>query len=409
MKNHKIAGFLRYIQNDKLCLSKRAEEVLINRISFFLLRMTCLLILLYYPINAQSIDWENYGYAKYMFSISETDSSKNGAIDHQIHVRLNNRIYFQEYFTTGLELRLRGFQGSSVENKNLSPATTITPYEYDDLDALFWEKSSHFAYGQIDRLFLDYSKDDWQVTVGRQRIAWGTSMVWNIVDLFNPQSILDFDYEELPGSDALRVQYFTDAIGRLEMVYKPSHNNTYRSLAFLYLINQWDYDFYFLGALHNDKPTLGTAFTGDIEGAGFRGEFKTSKSQSDKHYFSTVLSIDYTYLNSLYLHGELLFNSIGKENNSTLYALQAQQDGLLSPAKKSLFLEAAYELHPLVRGGIFVLINPDEKSSILAPSLSWSVISNLDVYLIGLLSFGSDDSEFARLGKAVFIRTKYSF
>ncbi len=360
--------------------------------------------------HTQSIDWENYGYAKYLFSISKNKLlSENNLIDHQIHLRLNNRFYAYNHYTVGLELRLRGFNGSSVEKNLLSPSTVITPYSFNDLDILFWEKSSHFAYAQIDRLFFDYSKDEWQVTAGRQRIAWGTSLVWNIVDLFNPQSILDFDYEELPGSDAIRVQYFTDVVGRIEVVYKPAPQKRDESLAFLFLINKWDYDFYFIGAFHRDNPLFGYAFTGDIEGAGFRGEFKTTKTYSGKNYFSTVLSLDYTYPNSLYFHGEILYNSIGKEKNTIFYAAQARADGLLSPAKTSLFFETAYELHPLLRAGLFTLMNPNEKSSILAPSLSWSVITNLDLYVIGLLNLGKENGEYGSYGKTVFLRTKYSF
>ena len=323
---------------------------------------------------------------------------------------------------------MRAFSGSSVQKDLYSPATTVTSYPYTDLDAVFWENPDNFAYGQIDRLFLDYSRDNWQITLGRQRIAWGTSLVWNVTDLFNPQSILDFDYEEKPGSDALRIQYFTDVIGRIEFVYKPAADKIDQSLALLYLFNNWDYDFYFIAALHQNKALAGAAFAGDIEGAGFRGEIKatgkpgreqlkgTLLPQPFKNFsevnapnINAVLSLDYTFPSSLYLHGEILYNSIGKTKNSLLYMEQASQIGMLSPALTSLFFETAYDIHPLVRGDIFALINPNEKSIIYAPSVSWSVITNLDVYLIGLLSSGANKSEYSYWGKALFLRTKYSF
>jgi len=371
------------------------------------------------PLLSQDVEWESYGYIKYLFSTAENKLIGNNQLnDHQFHIRLNNHLYFQEYFSAVLEFRLRGFNGSSVKKKILSPRTTITPYPYGDLDVLFWENTSNFGYGQIDRLYLDYSKDDWQVTLGRQRIAWGTSMVWNITDLFNPQSVLDFDYEEKPGSDAIRIQYFTDVVGRIEMVYKPSDEKTEQSMALLFLINQWDYDFYFIAAHHQDKPLFGAAFTGDIEGAGFRGELKatgkppqpyTNYSDDDAPNISAVLSLDYTFANSLYLHGEALYNSLGKTKNSLFYTYQSLDAGLLSPSQTSLFFETAYELHPLVRGNIFTLINPHENSIIYAPSISWSVITNLDLYLIGLISDGDKNGEFSYLGKAFYLRTKYSF
>ena len=96
--------------------------------------------------KTQSIDWENYGYAKYLFSISENDLlSKNELLDHQIHLRLNNRLYLYDYYTLGLELRLRGFNGSLVENRSISPSTVITSYEYNDMDALLLNQKSYLA------------------------------------------------------------------------------------------------------------------------------------------------------------------------------------------------------------------------------------------------------------------------
>jgi hypothetical protein len=217
-------------------------------------------------------------------------------------------------------------------------------------------------------------------------------------------------------------------IGRIDLVYRPAPNKIDQSLALLYLFNKWDYDFYIIAALHQNKPLAGAAFAGDIEGAGFRGEIKVTGKPGDKQLkgtllpqpfknfseanaanISAVLSLDYTFPSSLYLHSEILYNSIGKTKNSLLYMEQANQAGLLSPAKTSLFIETAYDLHPLVRGNVFALINPYENSIIYAPSISWSVITNLDLYLIGILSSGDNNSEYSYWGKAFFLRTKYSF
>jgi hypothetical protein len=374
-------------------------------------------------------NWESYGYVKYLFSETQNkflDQKK--LIDHQIHLRLNNRWYATENLTVGLELRLRGFSGGLVEKQVLTKQTVISNYTYNKLASVFWDKNSTLAYGQIDRLFLDYNYGDWQFTLGRQRIAWGTSFVWNIADLFNPQSILDFDYEEKPGSDAVRIQYFTDVDGRLELVLKPSPDKFERSAALLWLVNKWAYDFYFIGAWQYNQPVLAAAFAGDIHGAGFRGEFKmsdkiprsqlgrtfipfinTNYSDSNAKNISAVISLDYTFASSFYLNSEILYNSIGKTKNAGIYASQANRAALLSPARFSLFLETAYDLHPLLRGDIFVLYNPDDKSAIVAPSLSWSVITNLDLYLIGFIADGDVTSEFGSFGKALFLRTKFSF
>ncbi|KAA3615592.1 MAG: hypothetical protein D8M58_15460 [Calditrichaeota bacterium] len=378
-------------------------------------------------ITIQAQDWETYGYAKYLFSTTENDSLSNeNLVDHQLHLRINNRYYPTENLSVGVEFRLRGFYGDLVEKQPQFKQTVITDYPHDDLSSLFWEKKSSLGYGQIDRLFFNYNYGDWQITFGRQRIAWGTSFVWNITDLFNPQSVLDFDYEEMPGSDALRIQYFTGVAGRLELALKSSPNKFERTVALLWLHNKWDYDFYLIAAWQHDKPILATAFAGDIYGAGFRGEFKISDSvseqqlgetllpisnysDSDKKNINAVISLDYTFPNSFYLHSEILYNSIGKKSNTLLYSRQALKAGLLSPSQVSLFFETAYNIHPLVRGTVFLLHNPNDNSSIFVPSVSWSAITNLDLYLIGFITDGDPLTEFGSYGKALFFRTKYSF
>ena len=139
---------------------------------FFLLKTIILSIIFITPLYSQDTEWQMYGYAKYLFSISkDVLGNPEQLTDHQLHLRLNNRLYFNTYYTLGLELRLRGFYGSSIDHGIQSPSTAITEYPYDDLDILFWENRSNFGYGQIDRLFFDYSKDSWQITAGRQRIA----------------------------------------------------------------------------------------------------------------------------------------------------------------------------------------------------------------------------------------------
>ncbi len=78
-----------------------------------------------------------------------------------------------------------------------------TERDFVELDFYLWETKYSIGYLEVDRLFLDFVKDDFQITVGRQRIAWGTCWVWNPTDLFNPLEVLDFDYEERPATDAL--------------------------------------------------------------------------------------------------------------------------------------------------------------------------------------------------------------
>jgi hypothetical protein len=381
-------------------------------------------------VVAQNKHYNIYGYIKYLFTTSKLPIYSSDRLnDHIIHSRVNTRWYLTESITGALELRVRGFYGGSVKNLPDFKQQIKTEYEYYNLDVEFWSHNKSIGYGQIDRLFLDYSTGNLEITAGRQRIAWGTSLVWNITDLFNPKSVLDFDYEENPGVDALRIQYYTGAVTKVEAVIKPGENKYNRTFAGLWSINAWTYDFFFLVAHKNNRKFFGTAWTGNIKGAGFRGELifidPPSKNPSTKfvipsHFgspftdytkrvYHIVLSGDYTFPNSFYIHTEILHNSNGKKTNAGPFYIQINEVNMLSPARWSIFQEFSYNISALIRGSIFGIYNPNDRSKVVMPSISWSASENLDLMLLGIFTGGQDLSEFGNFGSSIYLRFKYSF
>ena len=246
---------------------------------------------------------------------------------------------------------------------------------------------------------------------------------------YNEFDILDFDYEERPGTDAFRVQYYTGAVSKIDIAVKPGENKYKKTIAGLWSTNALGYDFFIIAALKNNKKFLGGAWTGDIKGAGFRGEITISdppnkgmpsinlipveygKSllESDKNILSVALSADYSFANTFYIHTEALYNSNGKQKNAGLFQSQALEANMLSPARWSLFQEFSYNFTPLIKGSIFGIINPDDHSLITMPSVVWSAMTNLDLMFIGYVTGGNSNTEWGDAGNALFIRFKYNF
>ncbi|MBN1407901.1 MAG: hypothetical protein JW956_08935 [Calditrichaceae bacterium] len=394
------------------------------------MKIQILILLIPLILSAQMSQLDINGYAKYLFTSGKSPGIDKRLNDHLIHSRINMRWFPSSSITTAMEVRLRGYYGDSVEEIPSFISTIKSNYDYE-LDAEIWNKKRTIGYGEIDRLYIDYLQDDFQVTLGRQRVAWGASLVWNVIDLFNPMSILDFDYEERPGMDAVRLQYFTSELSKLEFVYKVGKNKYSRSYAGLFTVNYWDYDFFILAAMQNNRKTLGGAWSGDIKGGGFRGEFKYSEAPSKgrtteypildslfnnknltdyKHnIFSGVLSGDYTFSNTLYIHSEVLYNSNGKTENAGLFWYQISEASMLSPARWSLFQEFAYDITPLLRANVFIIFNPDDHSSLLAPSIKWSLMTNLELMSVLYTTSGQERTEFGNYGNSFFLRLKYSF
>ncbi|HCY75917.1 MAG TPA: hypothetical protein DHV28_08340 [Ignavibacteriales bacterium] len=393
------------------------------------LKVFLVFILYSFIASAQTDSYSVGGYAKYLFSSVKYPQLNNRYYDHLLHARLNTKWFASSNLTGTLELRFRTLAGGSVTNyPNYSEA--IKTYQpLMDLDVFLWNNKSSIAYLEADRLYLDYYAGDLQTTLGRQRIAWGTSWVWNPLDIFNPRSVLDFDHEELPGVDALRLQYYTGSVSKVELALAPARDKKNSSYAFLLSQNAFDYVFNIMAGFKRERWIMGTAWSGDILDAGFRGEITYSQnpdrittydpiystlnedaiSANENNVLSFVLSGDYTFPNSFYIHTEILFNSNGKSKNIGLFNDEAYNLGLLSASKWSLYQEFSYDISPLMRGTLFAIINPIDKSFVFVPSVSYSVITNLDLYLIALFFNGDHLTEYGDFGHYFYARFKWSF
>lgn len=360
------------------------------------------------------------GYFKYLISRSNIPPFGN-VTDHILHGRLNLKWYATEALTTACEIRARGYAGGTMENTPNYIDLIRNDHEFAHLDATLWQSPTSVGYAEIDRLWADWNQGHWQVTLGRQRVAMGTNLVWNPTDLFNPLSILDFDYEEKPAFDGGRVQYYLGPLSKIELDAKPGKSSSSATTAVALTTNAWAFDFHFLAARRSGLGVLGGSWAGDIAGGGFRGEVLVSQkpketfpglydlSHTDGAMVSAALSGDYTFPSSLYFHVESLYNSIGVMERAALFAPQSRVLGLLSPSRWSMFGEVSYDITPLVRGSVFALQNPIDGSRVVVPSVTWSVVTNLDLTAIGLLFHGDALTEFGGYGESGYLRLKWSF
>ncbi|MDZ7777778.1 MAG: hypothetical protein U5L09_20265 [Bacteroidales bacterium] len=261
--------------------------------------------------------------------------------DNLIHNRLNFRYYATPELTVALEARNRFMYGEIVR---LFP-------DYGDMldeDPGFLDLSKTIASGDgyalhtmIDRFYMDYVKGDFQTRIGRQRINWGINMVWNPNDVFNTFNYFDFDYEERPGTDAVKLQYYTGVASSAQLVYRPADSMQATALAGMYKLNKWGYDFQFLGGYINEDLVAGGGWSGNIGNAGFRGEatyFRDNENFADTTgQLVASISADYMFRSSFYLHAGLLYNSKGTTGDASREGLLLQNQDLsvktLTPAK----------------------------------------------------------------------------
>jgi hypothetical protein len=249
----------------------------------------------------------------------------------------------------------------------------------------------------FDRLNIEYTSGRTTVTVGRQRINWGQTFVWNPNDIFNTYSFLDFDYEERPGSDGVRLQVFPGYASVADLAVKVDKDNHVTAAA-LYRFNSGGYDIQFLaGVMGKDDFVAGTGLTGNIGSMGVSGEATWFQPQKNAADSSGILiasaGVTYLFSNSLSVTAEGIYNGYYATMKTTsfidLYLLPLSAK-TLSFSKFSWFAQAAYPIHPLLNMSFAAMFLPSlDNGFILLPSFSFSASNNLDISLRGQSFSGS--------------------
>lgn len=265
----------------------------------------------------------------------------------------------------------------------------------------------------IDRLYLEYMQGNWEIRLGRQRINWGINTVWNPNDIFNAFAFTDFDYEERPGSDALRVRYFTGFASSVEVAAKMADSLEASTIAGLGRFNTGGYDIQVLAGLVQNEIALGGGWAGNIKNAGFKGEFTFFQplSEGDSASFAATFALDYMTAQSLYLGAGFLFNSNGTTRGSltSLFDFELSAKNLY-PFRYSIFLQGGYPFTPLLNGVLALIYSPSQSHAIfLNPTLTYSIAQNWDADLIGQLAFEKEGKKYRSPIQGLFLRIKLSY
>lgn len=298
-----------------------------------------------------------------------------------VHNRLNLSYDFSPSVIGVAQFRNRLIWGKTV--KEIPGYSALL-----DEDQGFLDMSFNLASGQstvlnltIDRLWLDFYLGKLQLRIGRQRINWGQSMVWNPNDIFNAYSFFDFDYPERPGIDGVRLQLYTGMASQAEAVVKIDRNNR-KTIAGRYRFNAGSYDWQLLGGRLNDEDWVaGIGWSGHIGDAGFYGEntllFSDQKNE-DETFISSV-GANYTFKSSLLLQVEGLYSSNLPEQVSGFTELISGQASVrrLSVSRYSIFASAEYPFTPLFTGSLSLMAFPPSEAFYFGPSFEYSIKPNL--------------------------------
>lgn len=313
--------------------------------------------------------------------------------ENQVHNRLNLDLYPASWLTLTLQARTRFIQGNTYSNIPGYAEMIGRDAGWMDLtlsaDGSYNNTTGYVFTSMLDRAYAEFSFGDFVGAVGRQRINWGQTFVWNPNDIFNSYSYFDVDYPERPGSDAIRLQYYTGIASNIELAAKLDSASRLTAAGY-FRFNALGYDFQLIGGvLSGEDLVVGTGWSGNIVNTSFRGE--ASYFRKLDHFADTTgdllfsAGLDHTFGNSLWVQTEVLYSAFAKDmqiyNFLQLFGsdMNIKRIGF---TEWSVFASVSYPINPLLNASLAGMYYPDWKGFYLGPSVDLSLGNNLQASVI---------------------------
>lgn len=334
-----------------------------------------------------------------------------------LHNRINVKYMPKSWLTGALELRNRIVYGEAVSSLLYISSQLGYDRGLADLTFVPFDSRSVIMSSAVERMWLRAEFGKFEVTAGRQRINWGLNLVWNPLDVFNTYSFVDFDYEERPGSDAIRIKMNTGELSSVELAAKSGRYENDDVYAMRYKFNRAGYDFQFIAGRYEGDWMAGTGWAGSLGNVGFKSELSYFQNSGVNHDSSSVLAasteFDYTINGKLYLNLSYLYNSNGKNSieQGSVNLLNANEligPKQLSPSKHSAFLQLSSISSPVLTASVSAIYFFGINGLYVFPSMSYSINDNWEAAMF-LQSYWLDEGKFKGKLNNVMIRMKYSF
>lgn len=351
------------------------------------------------------------GYIKDLQTLSYNAGFNELITGNLIHNRINVKWNPGGHLTGAIEFRNRIFWGEEVRVTPGFSSYLRNPNEAVDLSFTLVDEEAFILNATIDRVWLQYDAERWNIKAGRQRINWGIGSTWNPNDLFNTFNFLNVDYEEKPATDAIRIQRFTGLMDNIEIAVSFAEDSGKTIAAAKYFVNYRNYDIQFIGGWYHDVPTLGLGWAGSINNVGFKGETQTyiPPTKADRQ-INICLEVDQVFGN-WFLSGGVFFNSCGAVDFDSPEAIASLEFSpqMLMPTKWNLLAAVNKEISPLLSASFSVIFAPGTNLLMLLPTIRYNLATNLDFDLVWQSFFAEGRNHYTDLGHRGFLRFKLSF
>jgi hypothetical protein len=279
---------------------------------------------------------------------------------------------------------------------------------------------------RLDNAYLRMYASIFTITVGRQQISIGSGYAWNPTDLFNTKEMLDPTYEQ-PGINGLRLDVGISTDYTFMLFYSPedSWEQSAKLLRFTGRVSHFDYalsageitqthtDYLNMQSNDEKRNMFGFDFNGELFGFGCWSENAYNKIKSSPAYWENVFGVDYTFSSGWYMMAEYFHSEIG-EIKSDLYDfndwLRYLSAEIKSLSRHQVYGYTLYPLTDLLNVGGSIIYGISDRSSLIIPTIEYSIDDNIMLTCFGSVYTGRDGSISSHnMGPGGLIRLKAYF
>lgn len=290
--------------------------------------------------------------------------------------------------------------------------------EYNDFVRPSWVfADSKDLYGLIgfQNFYVKAAAGNFTGTAGRQQVRFGSSRLWNPLDLMNPLSPVSVEgSDQQKGADAVRIDWYPGESTEITGVTGlRRENDSYSGIDagsgnYILRIKTGveEFDAALLAGYTSKRKNFGTDFAAVLFDGLLTGVFLCSVPDHGKKYYQCGSGYEYTFSSGIYLLAEYFYNSSPVNGDDQLGAalLYSAAEGIddnvcyivsnriITYNSHYLSAAAGYDFFPLLRGEVFSIYDFQGRGLFLNASLKLNALDNLDL-IAGAIVSSVDENE----------------
>lgn len=369
----------------------------------FLIRVTNNSIAHIDNIDSQFSNY-NFTFNSKTLSDPNNNSSEAGDPDSSHYYYNYDRFRSDIDFTWGDKLTFKiifdmeNYLGSSYINtdefksiKDVSCDMPFNPY-HNIID-----ENNHLLRSYLYRSYASFYWPKSTLTFGLQRLSLGIGHIWSPIDIINPLNPLSVEKVERLGVCGADYTYNLSNLTQLKTFFTLKDNWNFKDYGIRLKGNYKTWDIGVSIVDGSEMKLLGLEVERELLETGIEVIMELSYNDSNilnKKYQKHMVGFAYGFPNSTYIVLEYLFNGAGNTNKTKYDFDSLNQIDWNQLAKNYIGTNITYNLTPIVTLSAGSIINIDDKSLSLAPSVLWNIFQNVDINLGASFYYGTEDSEF---------------